>query len=292
MHDVGSNETNLNEAQTNEANENRTKDEISRSDLETFLAEAVRAARVAGDLLLEKRGQVGVEFKAGHADLVTEADRKAEAAVIDVLRGAFPLHGIIGEESGELPGTDGYRWLVDPLDGTTNYAHGLPLFGTSIGLERNGELLVGVLHFPVLERTYSATRGSGAWCNGERLHVSTAGDLKNSLLVTGHSHSLGAGVRENLDLLNMLVSASRGVRMLGSAAINLAYIAEGLFEAYWAPTNEVWDVAAGVLIVEEAGGKVTDMAGGELDLFRPRLLATNGLVHDDMLQALRPGAAD
>lgn len=257
-------------------------------ELESYLAAAIRAARVAGDVLLEKRGRVAVEYKAGFGDLVTAADREAEAAVIDVLRGAFPEHGIIGEESGESPGVDAHRWLVDPLDGTTNYAQGLPLFATSIGLERDGELLVGVIHVPALNVTYSAVRGGGAWCDGERLHVSTADELRRSLLVTGYSQSLEDGERrKNVELVDMLVSTTRGVRMLGSAAINLAYIAAGLLEAYWAPENQVWDVAAGVLLVEEAGGKVTDMSGKALDLFRPRLLATNGLLHEEMVRVLR-----
>lgn len=258
-------------------------------DLDKCLDVAIQAAKAAGEVLLARRGQVAVEYKAGHGDLVTEADRDAEAAVIDVLRKHFPTHGIVGEESGEHTGDDAQRsrWFVDPLDGTTNYAQGLPLFATSIALEQKGQLQIGVIHMPVFNATYSAIRGRGARCNDEPIYVSKADDLRRTLLVTGHAHDLGESVYKNVSLLNYLVNASRGVRMLGSAAVNLAYVAEGIFEAYWAPMNEVWDVAAGVLLVQEAGGKVTDMDGGLLDLLKPRLLASNGYIHDDMVAALR-----
>lgn len=247
---------------------------------------AVAAARAAEKVLMEQRGRVRVEYKADHRDLVTAADREAEAAVIDVLHGAFPEHGILGEESDEIPTRDGHRWLVDPLDGTTNYAQGLPLFATSIGLEKDGQLLVGVIHAPVLKETYTAVRGYGALCNGRPIHVSATDTLQQSLLVTGFAHDMGGGRRKNVARMDKLIRETRGVRMLGSAAINLAFVAAGLLEAYWAPNNEAWDVAGGALIVAEAGGKVTDMAGGPLDLYRPELLATNGLVHEQMMREL------
>lgn len=278
----------LSEVATNEPTEDKAhKAQVSESELNTYLETAERAARAAGDLLLEKRGQVAVEYKEGFNDLVTAADREAEAVVIETLRDAFPAHRIIGEESGELAGADACRWLVDPLDGTTNYAQGLPLFGTSIGLEKDGELLVGVIHLPALEQTYSAVKGAGATCNGEPVRVSSAARLQQSLIVGGYAHNLDDEERRrNVQLMSDLMSDTRGVRMLGSAAINLAYVAAGKIEAYWAPSNEVWDVAAGILLVREAGGAVTDLNGGDIDLFRPRLLATNGRVHEAMLQAV------
>lgn len=257
-----------------------------------FLATAVRAARLAGDVLVERRGKVSVEFKGHHRDLVTEADRLAEEAVRDVLLSAFPDHGIVGEESGETAGDSEYRWFVDPLDGTTNYAQGLPLFATSIALERNGELLVGVIHAPVLGETYTAVRGRGAWRNGEPLRVSEEKQLENGLLVTGFPYDMSPGQPDNADHILTLVPRTRGVRLLGTAAIDLAYVASGLFEAYWDLTNAPWDVAAGVLLVEEAGGKVTDMTGGEFDLMRARLLASNGHLHDELLGVFREGRID
>jgi len=257
--------------------------------LARHLAAAVRAAKLAGEVLMELRGKVTVERKSGHRDLVTEADRRAEAAIRQVLAAAFPDHGILGEETGATPGRDDYRWIVDPLDGTTNYAHGMPLFATSIALERDGQLLVGVVHFPALNETYTAVRGRGAWRNGEPLRVSGETRLENALLVTGFPHDFGPGKANNLDHLEALVPRSRGMRMLGTAATDLVYVASGVFDAYWDLDNAPWDVAAGVLLVEEAGGRVTDMDGGPLDLMNPRILASNGHLHDELLAVLRRG---
>src|SRR5690606_2788884 len=256
------------------------------------LAAAVRAAKIAGDILLERRGSVTVELKSGHRDLVTEADRLAEEAVNNVLRRAFPAYGIVGEETGVTAGTDGHRWFVDPLDGTTNYAQGLPLFATPIALEKDGELLVGVVHLPVLDETYTAVRGRGAWKNGVPLHVSSADKLENALLVSGYPNDMSPGRPTNADHMTTLAAQSRGVRLLGAAAIDLVYVASGVFEAYWDLDNSPWDVAAGVLLVQEAGGKVTDMNGGELDLMKPRLLASNGHLHEQLLGVFREGRID
>lgn len=261
-------------------------------DLTRELAAAVRAAKIAGEILLDRRGKVTVERKGGHRDLVTEADRMAEEAVNEVLLGAFPEYGIVGEETGETIGSDGHRWFVDPLDGTTNYAQGLPLFATSIALEKDGELLVGVIHLPVLGETYTAVRGRGAWCNGHPLHVSSEDKLENALLVTGFPYDMAPGRPDNMDHILALVPQSRGVRLLGAAAIDLVYVAAGMFEAYWDLNNAPWDVAAGVLLVEEAGGKVTDMNGGPLDLFNPRMLASNGRLHDRLLGVFGEGKID
>lgn len=257
----------------------------SSAELARFAAVAEEGARAAGDVLMARRGRVAIELKAGHADLVTEADRAAERAVFDLLRENFPDHGFIGEESGSRDGDSPYRWIVDPLDGTTNYAQGLPLFAVSIGLEREGRLVAGVIYAPALEGMYTAYSGGGAFFNGEPMRVSSEERLENSLLVTGFVHDDDV-IRNNVVPLGDFIGRSRGVRLLGAAAINLAFVAQGLFEAYWAPSNQAWDVAAGTLIVEEAGGRVTDMAGGPLDLFRPRLLATNGLLHDTMVSGL------
>lgn len=256
------------------------------------LSTAVRAAKIAGEILVERRGTVTVQLKENFKDLVTEADRLAEEAVNEVLLSAFPSHGIVGEETGETRGNDGYRWFVDPLDGTTNYAHGLPLFGTSIALEKDGELLVGVVHLPVLGDTYTAVKGRGAWRNGMPLQVSSTDRLENSLLVTGFPYDLSPGRPTNFDHMGALIRRTRGVRLLGSAAIDLLYVASGAFEAYWDLSNAPWDVAAGVLLVQEAGGTVTDMNGGELDLMNPRVLASNGHLHEQLLAVLREGRVD
>ncbi|MBO8142486.1 MAG: inositol monophosphatase [Firmicutes bacterium] len=253
---------------------------------------AVRAAKAAGEILLAHRGRVTVERKAGFRDLVTEADRLAEAAASRTILEAFPDHSLLGEETGEHQGQSTWRWLVDPLDGTTNYAHGLPHFAVSVALVGQDGPVVGVVHLPALGETYSAARGRGAWCNGRKLSVSAASCLEDCLLVTGFPHDLSPGRPTNLDHMEALVRRSRGVRLVGAAAIDLAYVAAGVFDAYWDLSNHAWDVAAGVLLVEEAGGRVSDMAGGRLDLFRPRLLASNGQVHDELLRVFAAGQID
>lgn len=265
--------------------EKRNSPEPSADELTGFVTVATEAARAAGDILMAKRGRVAVEFKSSHADLVTEADRAAEKAVFDVLERAFPDHAFLGEESGSRRNDSPYRWIVDPLDGTTNYAQGLPMFAVSIGLEREGHLVAGVIYAPALDGLYSAHAGGGAFLNGEPIRVSSEERLENSLLVTGFVHDENV-IRSNVGPLGSFIGKTRGVRMLGSAAVNLAFVAQGLFEAYWAPSNRAWDVAAGALIVAEAGGRVTDMTGGPLDLDRPRLLATNGRLHDVMMAGL------
>jgi len=261
--------------------------------LKRYLEVAVQAAHEAGEILMAHRGHVTVQRKDGFRDLVTEADRRAEAAIRRKLREAFPEHGLLGEEEGEQEGTSGFRWIVDPLDGTTNFAHGLPHFAVSLALEGEGqELLVGVVHMPALGQTYTAVRGEGAFCNGRRLAVSTAERLDDCLLVTGFPHDLSPGRPTNLDHIEAFVRRTRGVRLLGAAAVDLAYVAQGALDAYWDLSNHAWDVAAGILLVREAGGVVTDMTGGPVDLYNPRVLASNGRVHEHLLEVLRAGRID
>mgnify|MGYP001253801610 CR=1 FL=1 len=258
--------------------------------LNRYLEVALQAAHTAGEILMSHRGHVAVERKSGFRDLVTVADREAEAAIRQVLLDAFPEHGLLGEEEGERQGSSVYRWLVDPLDGTTNYAHGLPHFAVSLALLGEGdELLVGVVHMPALGETYSAVRGGGAFCNGRRIRVTRAEHLDDCLLVTGFPNDVSPGRPTNVDHMENLVRRTRGVRIVGAAAVDLAYVAAGVFDAYWDLSNHAWDVAAGVLLVTEAGGTVTDMTGGPLDLYRPRLLASNGRVHEQLLAVLRAG---
>lgn len=255
-------------------------------DLYKYLDTAKRAAGAAGELLLQLQGSVAVEYKSSHADLVTAADREAEHVIVEILRSEFPDDRFITEEAGASTGSGTNLWFIDPLDGTTNFAHGLDLFAVSIGLERDGQLVVGVIHVPALGVTYSAVRGGGAWRNDKRLHVSNTETLAQSLLATGIGPDRTRGTRDIPSQIAHLVERSRGVRMLGSTAIHLAYVAEGRLDGYWAPDPQAWDVAAGIVLVEEAGGKVTALDGGALDLQRPRVLATNGRVHDEMVRGL------
>jgi len=262
-----------------------------RPDEGRFLEVAVETARAAGALLRERLGRVRAEYKSSRTDLVTEADRASEALILHRLREAFPQHAFWGEESGQggAGGGGGYRWLVDPLDGTTNYVHGLPIFAVSIALERQGELVVGVVYQPVTEELFTAVRGRGAWLNGEPIRVSSVDRLEESLLVTGFPYDAEAAGGDNMDHFVQFSRRCHAVRRLGSAALDLAYVAAGRFDAYWEVGVNPWDWGAGVLLVQEAGGRVTDFRGRPLALQRRQVVASNGRIHDRVLEVLRLG---
>ncbi|MFO7319257.1 MAG: inositol monophosphatase family protein [Limnochordia bacterium] len=256
--------------------------------LEEMFAVADRAADEAGAILLERFGKAKVDYK-GQFDLVTDADRAAEQRIVEILRDAFPGHGIVGEESGEQPGESRVRWLVDPIDGTTNYAHGLPLFAVSIAAEVDGELAVGIVYNPVYQEKYTAIRGHGAFLNGRRLAVSDTAELEKSMLMTGFPYPVRSSEESNIDHFINFSNRCRAVRRLGSAALDLAYVARGALDGYWDLYLHPWDLAAGWLLVEEAGGKVTDLRGRPLTYGVRQILATNGKIHDEMLRVLALG---
>ncbi len=257
-----------------------------------FLDVAVAAAREAGALLRDRFGRPhDVRFK-GTVDLVTEADQGAEALIAERVRAAFPDHRLLGEEgargSGEAGGggaASPYGWLVDPLDGTTNYAHGLPHFAVSIALEHAGALLVGVVYDPMRDELFVAERGGGATLNGERLQVSTTDQLVRSVLVTGFAYDL-ARRGEQATVWRAFLTQVQAIRQTGSAALNLCYVAAGRLDGYWERPLQPWDMAAGALIVAEAGGSVGDFRN---DPFRPygdEVLASNGRLHPALLAVL------
>jgi myo-inositol-1(or 4)-monophosphatase len=246
---------------------------------------AVAAAAAAGAVLRDGFGrQHRIEYK-GEDDLVTEADEEAERKIEEVLRETFPDHGMLTEESGETQGRGDARWIVDPLDGTTNYAHGVPFFCTSIALERAGEMVLGVVHDPMANETYAAERGGGATLNGKLLEVSSTDGPARALLGTSFGdrpEELEAG----LDVFGKLAGLARGMRRLGAGALDLCYVAAGRFDGCYEQGFSAWDVAAGVLIVEEAGGKVTNQRGSRLDPEESEgLVASNGLVHQSLVNA-------
>ena len=248
---------------------------------------AVDAARAAGRLLRDElSGARRIAYKGTPTNLVTEMDQRAEALILERLRGAFPDDGILAEELGAAAGRSERRWLVDPLDGTTNYAHGLPIFGVSIALETARRLMLGVVYDPSRDEMFVGERGGGATLNDAPIKVSAAPSLGASLLVTGFPYNIRETRDTNLPEYAAFSLRARAVRRLGSAAIDLAYIACGRFDAYWELRLGAWDVAAGAVLVEEAGGRVTGIDGRALDVDAPTLLATNGLVHDEMLRAL------
>jgi len=240
-----------------------------------ILDTAEAAAREAGGLLL---GMVGSSLdvrRKGEVDLVTRADRASEERILERVRERFPDHAILAEESGRRPSTDGapYLWVIDPLDGTTNFAHGLPIWSVSIGVLREGRPIVGVVHDPTRDECFTAVRGDGARLNGEPLRVSSAADLDEALLVTGFPYDIRTSPVNNLDHFERFMLRARAVRRLGSAALDLCYVAAGRFDAFWELKLHPWDVAAGALLVEEAGGRVTRFDGEPWDVFSDELLA-------------------
>ena len=225
--------------------------------------------------------RVNYELK-GEFDLVTEADRASERLVVERLCAAFPEHSIVAEEGGGKERASDYRWYVDPLDGTTNFAHGVPLFNVTLGLERAGEMVAGVIFDPVRNEMFSAERGSGAFLNGRRIRVSGAQRVADALVSTGFP-SRRRHLNVNVHFYYQLGMLSHGVRRTGSAAIDLAWVACGRFDAFWEFGLKPWDQAAGVLLVEEAGGRVSDMCGAPMSFTAPHVMADNGAIHDELV---------
>jgi len=249
---------------------------------------AIDAARAAGELLqAEFRAAHRVACKGQTSNLVTEMDERAEELIVGRLASAFPDDTILAEERGAAPGRSGRRWIVDPLDGTTNYAHGLPVFSVSIALEVDRRIALGVAYDPSLDELYVAERGHGATVNDERLAVSTATSLDASLLATGFPYNIRETPDTNLKEYAAFALRCRGVRRLGSAVLDLAWVAAGRFDGFWELRLGPWDVAAASLFVEEAGGRVTNLVGAAVDLDAPAVVASNGRIHDEMLAVLR-----
>ena len=254
-------------------------------DYSRHLAVARRAATEAGRILLDHYGRVTAREKQP-GDLVTDADSASQRSIVATLLGEFPDHTILGEEDDlQADPTNPWRWVVDPLDGTVNFAHGFPFWSVSIGLEHAGELVVGVVFNPVDGQMFAASRGGGAFADDERLRVSSARTLGESLISTGLPTAFAADSPRQLALLDRMATGTHSVRRTGSAALNLAHVAAGHFEVFYATSIHSWDVAAGVALVLEAGGRVTALDGAPHDLDSGGLLATNGVVHDEAVAA-------
>ncbi len=246
----------------------------------SYLDFSMEVAREAGALLSHHfERNIGFEYKGAH-DLVTAADRASEDLVVERLRSRFPSHSIIGEESGSHAGSSEYQWYVDPLDGTTNFAHGFPFFNVTLALERAGELVAGVIYDPIRQEMFAAESGGGAYLNNHRISISPAAMLEESLLATGFPN-WRRHQDVNVHFFHQAAMVSHGVRRAGSAALDLAYVACGRLDGFWEFGLNPWDVAAGILTVIEAGGRVTDMRGTPNKLGRPNILATNGKIHDE-----------
>ncbi len=255
--------------------------------MEPTLLELETWSRRAGEILLAGLGQdIQIDHKS-EIDLVTEIDRRSEEFLIASIRERYPDDHIVAEESGVIHGSNGHVWHIDPLDGTVNYAHGIPFFAVSLGYVENGQITLGVVYDPVRDECFSAQKGCGAYLNGKRLQVSTADELIQSLLVTGFPYDIRERSDNNLDHYSNFSLQSQGVRRLGSAALDLCYVAAGRLEGFWEVEIKSYDIAAGALMVEEAGGKVTDVRGGPEFLTLPcSILATNGRIHPAMLNVL------
>lgn len=254
----------------------------------TELIIAKRAAREAGRLQLSYFGNLkDIQFKSGRRDPVSEADKASEALIAGIIKSAFPTHGFLAEEKTAWQGDGSSRWIVDPLDGTVNYSHGFPCFCVSIAYERDGEVVVGVVHDPVRREMFHAVKGKGAFLNGKNISVSMTPKLANSLIVTGFPYDIDRHADKILKLFNRMTIASQGMRRLGSAALDLCYIAAGRFDGYWEFGLKPWDTAAGALIVTEAGGKVTALDGGPFSFMdSSEILVSNGKIHGEMAKKL------
>ncbi len=255
--------------------------------MKDFLAVAVEAARKAGGILKENiHGTREIAYK-GDINLVTEMDTRSERAVVEVLRASFPEHGIIAEEETTIRNGSGYTWIIDPLDGTTNYAHGYPCFSVSIALEHESDVITGVVYDPMRDELFTAQKGQGAFLNGKRIKVSTIDVLIKSLLATGFPYDRKVSEKNNLEYFHDLLMASQEVRRDGSAALDLCYVAMGRFDGFWELKLKPWDVAAGSLIVREAGGRITDLRDNAFDIFGDEVLASNRIIHGQMAEILR-----
>jgi myo-inositol-1(or 4)-monophosphatase len=250
---------------------------------------AIETAREAGQILLEKFGRAINVSKKGDINLVTEADLASEHHIIEKIKSHFPKHAILAEEAGEAvvfeEGSE-WRWIIDPLDGTTNFAHGYPCFCVTIALERAGELVVGVTYDPTRDELFAAEKGRGATLNNKPIRVSQTEKLSEALLVTGFPYNFKEREDFAQHLMDFLLY-SRGVRRDGSAAIDMAYIACGRFDGFWEEGLNPWDVAAGTLLIEEAGGRVSYYDDSPFSIYKPPILASNGLIHGEMVEVLK-----
>lgn len=254
-----------------------------------YLDTAVSAAKAAVALQRERIWlEHDIAFK-GESDLVTEVDKGCEELIVGSILEKFPDHDIIAEENIYAQRNSSHRWVIDPLDGTTNYAHGFPWFAVSIAMEIEGEVRVGVVFHTMMNELFTAVRGEGAFLNGERIRVSTRTPLKSALLATGFPYVKSWDGENNFSNFERFQMAARAVRRAGSAALDLACVAAGRLDGYWECSLKPWDVAAGILLVREAGGRVTDHGGGPYSIRHHRILASNGLVHDEMMAVLGEG---
>lgn len=253
-------------------------------------ATLLKATQAGAKVLKEYfNGTFEISSKSSTNDLVTEADKKAEEAILAVIRGEYPDHYILSEEVGEIKMDSNTKWIIDPIDGTVNFAHGIPLCCVSIGLELDGEVIMGAVYNPVINEFFFAQKGFGATLNDHRIFVSKKPSMANACLVTGFPYNWEDMPNDPMRVFERFVKEGLPVRRLGSAAIDLCWVAAGRFDGFWEHNLNAWDSAAGALIVTEAGGKVTNFEGDPYSPYQRKVLATNGLIHTDLLHVINNG---
>jgi myo-inositol-1(or 4)-monophosphatase len=251
-----------------------------------FKKTALKAAMEAGDILRRNFGKRHKISYKGEIDLITEIDLRSEQRITKILKKEYPDHDILAEEGEGLNRKAEYRWIIDPLDGTTNYAHGFPFFSVSIALEKKEMIILGVVYDPLREEVFFAQQGKGADLNKKRINVSKTKRLSEALLATGFAYDVRISPENNLDHFSNFILSAQGIRRAGSAALDLCYVASGRFDGFWEMKLKPWDMAAGYLIVKEAGGEVTDFEGGTFNIFSREILASNGRIHEEMVKVL------
>ncbi|MBL7764862.1 MAG: inositol monophosphatase [Chitinophagaceae bacterium] len=248
----------------------------------------LRAVHAGADVLKHFfEGTFEVHSKDTLNNLVTEVDKKAEDAIIDVIKSEFPEHFILSEEVGELSTTSNYKWIIDPIDGTVNFAHGIPICCVSIGLERDGEMQMGVVFNPFMNELFFAERGKGAFLNNRKLTVSKNNQIESACLVTGFPYRWVDVGTDPIAVFERFIRLGLPVRRLGSAAIDLCWVAAGRFDGFWEYNLNPWDIAAGYLIIEEAGGRISNFSGDKYSVYDKQTLATNGHIHEQMLEVIK-----
>jgi len=250
---------------------------------------AIRVAQDAGRLLRDRLGGIIDIGHKGSINLVTDVDLASEKLIRESIATHYPRHEILAEEGGLSESSSEYRWIVDPLDGTTNYAHGYPVFCVSIALEFRGEVVLGVVYDPMRDELFTAERGTGAALNNRAIYVSKTGDLLESILSTGFPYDIKTSTLTNLNHWENFAMNAQALRRDGAAALDLCYVACGRFDGFWELNLSPWDTAAGALIAAEAGGQVTDFTGGVFSNYKPEIVASNGLIHQRMIEVLEMG---
>ena len=252
-----------------------------------MIHDLVNIAKEAGSVIREGFGKsFKIEFKTGENNLVTEIDKASEKVITDFIRKKYPSHSILAEEGSGEQNDSEYLWVIDPLDGTTNFAHGLPIFSVSIGLQKNGKTIAGVVYDVMRGIIFSAELGAGAFAKSEKIAVSNNDNLAHSMLVTGFPYNKKENPDKLFERFIALTKTARGVRRLGSAAIDFCYLASGVFDGFWEVHLHPWDICAGKLIVEEAGGLVTDFHGNKTNIYTKRILSTNGNIHEQVIKVM------